>query len=268
MPCSQLSSLGQLESTFMHSSVREANLQALLSDNSELRSRVGDLTEVYEAILAEDVRGTCLAHMVDAVHLTEPGPDFIYDRKRLRGLTLPDEIIASLVHFLKGEHIGAMDSQASDGRPDGTISPKVDSLDKFSLRGVEYATRTCRSRNSHVLFQARSAAHPEAAQITCIFFNFQVPSHSMLASVQQGYPPVYICVQPYVPLQTGSEFNNMDQMYRRFGSSGGFLCQREVGPPVIIRPSSIISHVAITPLQIGVHQMLHILPMDRVRVTF
>ncbi|KAF8470345.1 hypothetical protein DFH94DRAFT_604409, partial [Russula ochroleuca] len=56
---------GELESTFMHSSIREANLQALLLDDSEVRSQVSNLVEVYESIRAEDVCGTCLAHMVD-----------------------------------------------------------------------------------------------------------------------------------------------------------------------------------------------------------
>jgi hypothetical protein len=85
----------------MHSSAREANLQALLSDNSEVRSRMGDLAEIYKAVLAEDVRGTRLAHMVDAVRLTEQEPDFAYDGTRLRESTLPDDMIAPFVHFLE-----------------------------------------------------------------------------------------------------------------------------------------------------------------------
>jgi hypothetical protein len=71
-------------------------------------------------------------------------------------------------------------------------------------------------------------------------------------------------VQPYLSLQTNSELSNMDQMYRRFGFAGGFLCRRELAPPIIIEPSGIISHVAVTPLLIKEHQVLHILPMDRV----
>ncbi len=49
---------------FMRSSTREANLQALLEDDSEVCSHVGDLMEVYKGILAEDVCGTHLAHMM------------------------------------------------------------------------------------------------------------------------------------------------------------------------------------------------------------
>jgi hypothetical protein len=58
----------------------------------------------------------------------------------------------------------------------------------------------------------------------------------------------------------------MDQMYRKFGFAGGFLCRRELAAPIIIEPSSVISHVAVTPLAIEEHRVLHILPMDRVRI--
>ena len=58
----------------MHSSVREANFQALLSDDRELRSHVSDLVEVYDTIQTEDVRRTRLAHMV---HVTQSQPDLV-----------------------------------------------------------------------------------------------------------------------------------------------------------------------------------------------
>ncbi|KAH9163392.1 hypothetical protein EDB89DRAFT_1912716 [Lactarius sanguifluus] len=106
MICSQPSQLGKLESTFMCSSMREANLQALLSDNSEVRSHIGNLTEVYKAVLAEDVRGTCLAHMVNAVHLTDQEPYIAYDETRLCESTLPDNMLAAFLDFMKGERFG------------------------------------------------------------------------------------------------------------------------------------------------------------------
>jgi hypothetical protein len=140
-------------------------------------------------------------------------------------------------------------------------------MDKFSFRGVEYSTATSRTRNSHIVFQSPGLAHPlNPGQIVYIFFKSQVPTARSIASpAQPCHPPVYVCVRPYVTLQTDPQLSNMDQMYRRFGFGGGFLCRREVAPFVMIKPSSIISHVAVTPLQIGGHQILHILPMDRVR---
>ena len=42
----------------MRSSLREANFRAMLADDSEVCSHVGNLVEAYEAVHAEDVRGT------------------------------------------------------------------------------------------------------------------------------------------------------------------------------------------------------------------
>jgi hypothetical protein len=46
------------------------------------------------------------------------------------------------------------------------------------------------------------------------------------------------------------------------------LSARRLGPPIIVDASSIISHVAITPLEIRGCEVLHILPMDRVSFPF
>ncbi|KAH9172227.1 hypothetical protein EDB89DRAFT_1906338 [Lactarius sanguifluus] len=146
--------LGELELMFMCSSAREAKLQALLSDHSEVRERVGELAKTYEAFLTEDVRGTRLAHMVDMAHLTQQ-LDFAFDETRLRDTTLPDALLDLLVQFL---------SQKS---------------------------------------------------------------------------------------------------YRRFGFAGGFLSRQQLGPPIIVDQSNIISHVAVTPLEIRGCKVLHVLPMDR-----
>jgi hypothetical protein len=57
-------------------------------------------------------------------------------------------------------------------------------------------------------------------------------------------------------------------MYRQFGFAGGFLCRKDFAPLIIIEPSSIISHVAVTPLHISGHEVVHLLPMDRVCLFF
>jgi hypothetical protein len=250
----------------MHSSVREANLQALLSDNSEVRSHVGDLVEVYNTIHAEDVRGTRLAHMIDAAHLAQQTPDFAYDGKRVRESGLPDAILAVFIQFLNCKHPGLKAVEATEGPSSAAASPKAKLLDKFSLRGVQYSTATCRTRDSHVFFRSPPMSTPQAGQITHIFLHSYVPAPRSPASRgQPHHPSVYLCVRPYATLQPSLELNKIDQMYRQFGFAGGFLCGKGFAPPVIIEPSSIISHVAVTPLHISGHEVLHILPMDRVR---
>lgn len=245
----------------MHSSVREANLQALLLDNSELRSHVGNLVEVYENICAEDVRGTRLAHMVDMNHVVQQGPNLVYDRRRLHKSNLPDSALSPFLQFLTHKRQAAGGATDQDSSPGMATCPEVKLLDKFSLRGVQYSTEKSRMRNSHIIFrhhQSDAPSQAESGQIIHVFL------HSTPHATSHEHN-LYLCVRPYLSLQP--EFSNMDQMYRRFGFAGGFLCRtdsRELAPLIIIEPSSVISHAAVTPLVINGQQVLHILPMDRV----
>lgn len=259
----------------MHSSAREANFQALLSDDSEMRSHVSDLVEVYEAIRTEDVRGTRLAHMVDAACVTQPQSDLVYDGTRLRELSLPDSVLASFVQFLGCKYQVTVGSSSLNSLAHTVISPEAKFLDSFSLRGVQYSTTSYRTRNSHILFRSfqsgdsgsksKASSHSKPGQITHIFLHSLSPSpHSRGAHGGSCRPAVYVCVQPYCSLQP--ELSDTDRMYRRFGFAGGFLCRRELAPIVVIEPSDIVSHVAVTTLCINEHPLLHILPMDRVRL--
>lgn len=251
----------------MHSSVREANLQALLLDDSEVRSQVGNLVEVYESIRAEDVRGTRLAHMVDAVHLTQQELNVVFDGARLCESSLPDYVLNPFIWFLKRKQQG--DTADLNSPPGTAIHPGAKSLDKFSLQGVQYSTVKYRARNSHILFgrhqsdTSKAPSQPEPGQIMYIFLHSGVSTPRTAHPKHNPYHPnLYLCVRPHLSLQP--EHSSMDRMYRRFGFAGGFLCRREFAPPIVIEPSSIISHVAVTPLLIKEHQVLHILPMDRV----
>lgn len=247
----------------MHSSAREANLQAILSDDSEVRSNVGQLVDVYNNILAEDVRGTRLAHMTDTVHLTQQA-DLTYDEKCVREASLPDAILAVFVQFLnfKRSRPRAIDATES---PWGVIASPTKFLDKFSLRGVQYSTATCRARDSHIFFRLSAPARPVSGQITHIFLYSHVPAvRSSTTPGQPHHPSVYLCVRPYASLQPISELEKIDQVYRQFGFAGGFLCMKDFAPLIVLEPSSIISHVAVTPLHINGYEVVHLLPMDRV----
>jgi hypothetical protein len=267
---------GELELTFMCSSAREANLQALLQDDTEVHSHVGDLVETYKGILAEDVRGTRLAHMIDAVHLTQQTADIAYDRNGLRESSLSDDILAAFRQFLLCKHPGLRYKDITENYSDIVASPKAKVLDKLSLRGVQYSTASRRARDSHVFFRSSEpemgnaplAPSAKPGQITHIFLHPHVPTlRYPISSSQCHRPSVYVCVRPYASLQlgSGSKLRNADQMYRRFGFAGGFSCRNKFAPPIIIKPSSVISHIAVTPLKIGADKVLHVLPMDRVR---
>ncbi|KAH9051542.1 hypothetical protein EDB87DRAFT_1582376 [Lactarius vividus] len=257
--------LGELELTFMRSSAREAKLQALLFDHSEVHEHVGELAKTYEAFLNEDSRGTRLAHMVDMAHLTQQ-PDFVFDETCLCDANLPDAILPLLVQFLNQRHRTTIYS--TDSCHGISVLPRAKFLDKFSLRGVQYSTASRQMRNSRVFFRppkldpSESLAHPEPGQIIHVFLHSQINiSSAQDDKGQLANPSIYLCIQPYLPLQ--SELSDIDEFYRRFGFAGGFLSAQELGPPIIVDQSSIISHVAVTPLEIMGCKALHVLPMDR-----
>jgi hypothetical protein len=253
---------------FMHSSVREAKFRAILTDDSEVRSHVGNLVEAYEAVRTEDAHGTRLAHMVNAAHLTSQ--HLVYDGTRLHDSSLPGPVLETFIYFLEHRHQVTVDPTSLDSLRGSGISREDRFLDSFSLRGVQYSTVSHRTRNSHILFHSLQLGDAptapnliEPGQITHIFLHF-LP-HSPHPTTVQGGPrrlDVYLCVRPYDLLQP--EFSDFDRMFRRFGFAGGFLRQRELTEPIFIEPSNIISHVAATPVDIKGYPLLHILPMDRV----
>jgi hypothetical protein len=252
----------------MRSSAREAKLQALLFDHSEVREGVDELVKTYQAFRTEDVRGTRLAHMVDMAQLTQQ-PDFVFDETCLRDMSIPEAVLLPLAQFLNRKHTTTIYS--SGGSYGISVSPKAKFLDKFSLRGVQYSTESCRICNSHILFRSprpdstESLAKPEPGQIIYAFLHYQIQVGLHRAPEDKGqvhYPSICLCVRPYLPVQP--ELKDVDESYQRFGVAGGFLSARKLGPPIVVDVSSIISHVAITPLEIRGCEVLHILPMDRV----
>lgn len=252
----------------MRSSSREGKLRALLSDHSEVREYVSELAKTYEAFLAEDVRGTRLAHMAQVTQ----EQDVAFDETRLRDSNLPHAILLLLVQFLNKKHRTTLYSSSSDDSTRRMLSPRVKTLDKFSLRGVEYSTTGYRTRNSHVLFRApmsnssEISGNLESGQITHAFLHSQVSAPRAQEDEQRlHHLSIYLCIQPYAPLEP--ELNDVDQSYRRFEFAGGFLSGREFQPHMIVDHSSVVSHVAVTPLEIRGSKVLHILPMDRVSFT-
>ena len=188
----------------MHSSAREARLQALLSDHSEVRERISELAKRYESILAEDARGTCLAHMVGATQLT-PWLNVAFNETCLCDSNLTNAMLVLLAHFLNRKY--RTPKYHTSGSLGSIISPRAKLLDKFSLQGVQYSTVGSRTRNSHVFFRlpqidtSKSPAHPEPGQITDIFLHSQVSTPGAREEEGQSHHlSIYLCIRPYVPL--------------------------------------------------------------------
>jgi hypothetical protein len=150
----------------MYSSARKANLKALLKDNSEVRSQVSDLVETYKGILAEDVCGTRLAHIIDAVHLTQQTAEIAYDINSLHESSLPDPILVAFRQFLLCKHSGLKGEDTAENHSNIVASPKAMVLDKLSLHGIQYSTENHRVCDSHVFCQSPCQRWPRHHQPT------------------------------------------------------------------------------------------------------
>jgi len=53
-------------------------------------------------------------------------------------------------------------------------------------------------------------------------------------------------------------------IYRTFGFTGGYLCQLHAETLHVIRLSNLVSHFALTPIQLQMTEVIHILSVDRV----
>ena len=220
--------LGELELTFMRSSAREAKLHAILFDHGEVCKCVNELAKTYQAFLAEDVHGTCLAHMIDMSQLTQH-PDLIFNEMCLRDTILPNAVILPFLWFLSQKHATTIHS--TNKSPAFLILPRAKFLDKFSFRGVQYSTASSRTHNSHILFRpgrpdsSESLANPEPGQIIHTFLHTEVHTHC--AQEDEGQvcnSSIYLCIRPYMPVQP--ELSDIDKSYQRFGFAGGFLSPR------------------------------------------
>ncbi|KII88032.1 hypothetical protein PLICRDRAFT_55048 [Plicaturopsis crispa FD-325 SS-3] len=238
---------GEMEGTFMEMSSRNANLRALLSDNQEVHSTVLEMVTTLDAITKEDTRGIRLANMLDPDQPeTEPRPKTTVQYQH----RLSDE-----------EH-----TMLSRLFPQGVLVPRyVDSVDQISSRGVRYATEGSRaSADSSVMFTTHpSNAGVETQRAGSIRSIFRVPGpHPAHATLSSDF---YVAVEEYTP---SSETPGFVDPFLPFGFAAGFLCEPAPRKLSLIFLSQVISHFAKTPLKFSNHSFIHVLPVDRLMLSF
>lgn len=270
--------LGQLEATFLVSSCRAANLLALLRHDAVVRKDVAELVEVYESYAAEDNRGTRLANLASALHPTDEVV-IIGDRKTSQ---VDDRILSLLAEVLSSRY------GPSSARPAGR---NIRSVHKMAIRGVRYTAAKVIKRDSDVIFTPRllSATGNNQNLDTCPgrisqIFTYHPDSASTSTQILPTAPEVapaeapvelvsvYVAIHPYGPLpdESSATIQSWNQSCREFGTAGGYLCSSTLleddSHLQVVEASDILCHFA--KLSIPEHGLMHVLPLDRVRLLY
>ena len=123
-------------------------------------------------------------------------------------------------------------------------------LEKISISGVIYASEKSLPRDSNVIFRRPGGSGQRVGRIKSIFQVSHQPGATFLTVTQHK-------------LIANPEDQNI---YRRFGFAGGFLCDaQEDGWLFVIRSEDVVCHFAKTILHPIEENLIHALPLNTVR---
>ncbi len=244
--------VGELELTYLNTTCRAANVQALLQDN-QVREATAELIATYEDVHYEDRRGTRIreAFIQNNRDVEITGRD--------NNILSPD-ILDRLVRFLNCEageetYVNIRDGIRSPGHVQVTDDMSICS--HVALRGVSYKSDGMSPRDSNIIFRRSSDLPSEAGRIKMMFRHSRSHGKSHIEEI-------FLVVERLVELTRNDVKYDP---YRRFDWVGGRLCYDRSDPDVmIIRPRHIVSHFARTSMTVpGISTgCIHILPLDRV----
>ncbi|KAF9487476.1 hypothetical protein BDN71DRAFT_1513931 [Pleurotus eryngii] len=227
---------GQLESTLMVTSARNANLSALLADNTALCSKVSGMVDILVKFSQEDPQ------RLARFRKFEPVPELKL------GLKVALACLDDHYHQLLCRQL-----------PAAVSAPRSLSFyDEIMVHGITYSCAgTSKIRNSLVIF------HPAATMI-----NADTPIYAGAVEKIFHYTPlsftsIFLEIRSFRPVDSGLD------SYKKYGFAGGFLCFRNVNDYHVIPISAIISHCALTSMgaQPG-QELVHVLPLNRLRQSF
>lgn len=249
---------GELESTFMRASARNANLRALLADDDETRKSVAEMIMTMQAIEDEDIRGIRKAKKLDPTLL-----DLDLIQSRADRITLDPSQFQLIKAHLMEIHPDRILHLGSDAL----------SLKEVSKDGVCYGI--CESsthRNSAIIFASSTTDNhfpnyegtvqkPGIVE-KIIHYSIPdgVPTDGIYLYIQELFPTD---VQGYIP--DDSDTLELDP-YRQHGFAAGYLCDANHRIPRVISLSQVISHFALTTFE-GINKyenFIHILPLNKV----
>ncbi|KAI0711247.1 hypothetical protein C8Q76DRAFT_568046, partial [Earliella scabrosa] len=254
---------GQLESTFMQTSCRAANLRPLLNDH-HIGAAFQGFTEVFRKLSGEDERGLRL----DAVLRGHSGGDARDARGRQSEIRLDDTTYRSLMTMLNSENPSVCYVDRKTDQPGQIRLPRMATqYSKLLVSGIYYHSYRSAPRDSNVLFMPTSspptpssAIHVDASvgQIQAIF------THTRGLVTGAEVSETFLVVSRFTELEAEHAVHDR---FRRVPIAGGRLVYDKLEQrPYIIRASQVVCHIAKTRLDIPAikEPCVHILPLDRV----
>jgi len=234
---------GELEATLLKGAIRNANLLALISDDTSVRESVLELMETLEAIQAEDIRGFRLATI-----LNPTTPEFPSNSKRKHGVRgiLDNHYFTSFLDL----------HQTSSHQ----IVNEVLFFQEISYNGVCYGTHSSSHfRNSAISFNPHLTVQgTEETKVGIIEAIFEHNLGSTVGGPTSGNH--FLVVRQHNPINRP----DLDDPYRCFGFAAGFLCEQKHFGTLVIGLSQVVSHFVLTPME--EIDAIHVLPIDRVSV--
>jgi len=139
-----------------------------------------------------------------------------------------------------------------------TLPQSALSVEEISIGGVSYSTSTStKFQDSNVIFSspASNDSSSRAGSVEVIFW------YTYSSAANQEISEYFLAIREYLPMD-GSD--GLVDIYRTFGFTGRYLCQPHAETLHVICLSNLVSHFALTPIQLRMMEVIHILPVDRV----
>lgn len=253
----------------MNSSGRSANLKAILADDVTVRTHVYKMIKTWEAVSSRDSRGTRRAYLVDP---TQPPTVLMQDGKEE---TMPDYLYQMLVTYMNNKHhTNAYSDQGPATLRHIHLSRQYLRATTVSIRGVRYCTSQSIVGDSNIIFRT-SPGRTVAGSVISIFEH----SHDVVdISGDSPFFPrgmhnstrptssIFLLVKKYsIPLDSSLP---LQQACLKEGFVGGYLRQDVLEQIQIIDVSQVICHFRKLPITISGEKLIHVYPLDRVRVIF
>ena len=177
--------------------------------------------------------------------LNPSAPPFALESK-VQPFELSGEVYELLVYLIN------MDSQP-------LVPPKSAlSVKGILIGGVSYSTsRSTKFQESNIIFSSPASNDNIlwARSVEAIFhYTYKLPANQELSEY-------FLAIREYL-LMDGS--GGLVDIYKTFGFASGYLCQPHPETLHVICLANLVSHFTLTPIQLWMTELIHILPIDRV----